>query len=83
MLKHPKTIALIGAIALIAAACSSAGSPDTTDGGAASDDAIVSTTSGDTSTTTAASAVGAGALPEGPSALDDRFNDAFPDPLID
>jgi len=83
VLKHPKTIALIGAIALIAAACSAAGSPDTTDGGATSGDAVVSTTSGDTPTTTAASGVGAGALPEGPSALDDRFNDAFPDPLID
>ncbi|MCL1598835.1 MAG: DUF3179 domain-containing protein [Actinomycetia bacterium] len=82
-MKHRKMIGLIGAIALIAAACSSAGSTDATDGGAASGDPVVSTTSADSSTTTAASAVGAGALPEGPSALDDRFDDAFPDPLID
>ncbi len=82
MLKHKKTIALIGAIALIAAACSAASGTGPDDPGSARDP-VVSTTSGGSSTTTAASAVGAGALPEGPSALDDRFNDAFPDPLID
>ncbi len=82
MLKHKKTIALIGAVALIAAACSAASGTGPDDPGSARDP-VVSTTSGGSSTTTAASAVGAGALPEGPSALDDRFNDAFPDPLID
>ncbi len=30
-----------------------------------------------------AASPGAGALPEGPSALDDRFDPSFPDPLID
>jgi len=83
VLKHTKTIGLIGAIALIAAACSSATGTELDDPGSAPDDSIVSTTSDGGATTTAAPGVSTGALPEGPSALDDRFNDAFPDPLID
>lgn len=83
MLKHPKTIGLIGAIALIAAACSSATGTETGESTSTPDDSVVSTTSDTGATTTVAPGVSTGVLPEGPSALDDRFNDAFPDPLID
>jgi hypothetical protein len=69
---------LIAGIALTAAACSAAASADgdTSNGGTSDGPAT------DVVTTTTVFA-DAGELPVGPSALDDRFDDAFPDPLID
>ncbi|MFV1970832.1 MAG: hypothetical protein ACC683_07520, partial [Acidimicrobiia bacterium] len=70
-----KLVGLMGVVALVAAACSSA------TGGAEFG-------AGDTPSTTATTvpitvAPGDGVLPEGPSALDNRFDDSFPEPLID
>jgi hypothetical protein len=76
-----KLTILIGAVALVAAACTSASAEDE------SDTVTSETESEDTSPdTTVPSALGssdAAGLPAGASALEDRFNDAFPDPLID
>ncbi len=77
MVKHTKLFALIGAVALVAAACSAA-TGDTPAAG----DTPTSTTDGSAGTTPTQVAA-TGSLPDGPSALDDRFNDAFPEPLID
>ncbi len=73
MSTRSKLIVLGAVIALTAAACSSAISADgsTPDDGAT--EAVTSTTV----------LVDAGELPLGPSALDNRFDDAFPEPLID
>jgi hypothetical protein len=74
-----KLIVLIGAVALVAAACTSTGAQDdTTASEATSDD-----TSPDTTVASASGSSDATGLPAGASALEDRFNDAFPDPLID
>jgi hypothetical protein len=70
---------LIAAIALTAAACSSAAGTDGDTGNDSPTDPVTSTTT-TISTTVAADT---GELPAGPSALDDRFADEFPDPLID
>jgi len=71
------------AFAMVIAAC---GTPDDSDG----DDSAPSTTdaaaSGAASTTTEAApdvSAAVGTLPEGPSALQSRFDDAFPEPLVD
>ena len=69
---------LIAAIALTAAACSSAAGTDGDTSNDSPTDPVASTTT--ISTTVAADT---GELPAGPSALDDRFADEFPDPLID
>ncbi len=72
-MRRTKSIAAAAGIALIAAACASgAGTePDTT--------APTSTTA----TTTPAAVQSASNLPTGVSALDDRFDPSFPEPLID
>jgi hypothetical protein len=67
-----KLIILIGAIALVAAACSSADADDDTEAGAP-----------ETTLAAASASSGATGLPAGGSALDNRFDDTFPDPLID
>lgn len=81
MRTRTKLIILIGAIALVAAACSSAdadngaetGTPETT----------TDVPSPDTTLAASAGSSGATGLPAGDSALDNRFDDTFPDPLID
>jgi hypothetical protein len=71
--RNPKLIVLTAAIALTAAACSAAvGSDGDTD-----DDAPTEVV---TSTTVF---VDAGDLPAGPSALDSKFDESFPAPLIE
>jgi hypothetical protein len=70
---------LIAAIALTAAACSSAAGGDGDTGNDSPTDPVASTTT----TISTAVAADTGELPAGPSALDDRFADEFPDPLID
>ncbi len=75
-MNRTKLIGLIGALTLVAAACASA--PATQAQGSASP----STTTTSVSSTTPGP-VTIGVLPEGPSALDNRFNDSFPEPLID
>jgi hypothetical protein len=70
---------LIAAIALTAAACSSAAGTDGDTGNDSPTDPVASTTT----TISTAVAADTGELPAGPSALDDRFADEFPDPLID
>jgi len=79
-----KLTILVGALALVAAACSSAGADDDT--GDAATETTATPASPDTSlasSTSSSQDVEATGLPAGASALDDRFNDAFPDPLID
>jgi hypothetical protein len=67
---------LMAAIALTAAACSAAIGSDGSDGDTA-DDPPTNTV---TSTTALIDTAG---LPSGPSALDNKFDDAFPEPLIE
>ncbi len=71
---------LVVGVALIAAACGTVG-----DGESSSDEANTSSTTSTTTTADAPPAVAAvtGELPEGPSALRNRLDDSFPDPLID
>ncbi|MFV2040268.1 MAG: DUF3179 domain-containing protein [Acidimicrobiales bacterium] len=59
-------------VALIATACSSSGSDS---GSAAGGEA-------ETASSASSSQASGASLPDGPSALDDRFDSAFPDPLI-
>lgn len=63
-------IILIAAFLLVAAACEEAGAPEE-----------AATTPSETETTSSTKA--AGPLPEGPSALEDMNNPAFPEPLVD
>ena len=72
---------LITAIALFTTACAAA---STTGSDQASGDDPTTTASGGTGATTTADSPPAaqGTLPDGPSALDDMANDAFPDPLV-
>jgi len=74
--RNSKLTVLIAGIALTAAACSAAIGSDGGDGGTADEPAT------DTVTTTTI-LVEAGALPSGPSALDNKFDDSFPSPLIE
>jgi len=74
---------LMAAVALVATACASA-----TGGTTSAPSNTASTTPNDapattTATTTAAAVQAPGSLPTGPSALDDRFDSSFPEPLID
>jgi len=74
---------LIVALALFTTACAAAGTTgsDQTSG----DDPTTTASGGSGATTTAAPdspAAAQGTLPDGPSALDDMANDAFPDPLV-
>jgi hypothetical protein len=73
MSRQSKLMVLAAAIALTAAACSAAVGHD----GSAPDEPATEAT---TSTTVE---IDTGDLPVGPSALDDRFADAFPEPLIE
>lgn len=66
----------VGALVLVAAAC---GSTSGSDGGATA----TSPASTAPSSTAVTVAPIQGVLPEGPSALDNRFNESFPPPLID
>jgi len=75
--KTSKLFVLAAALAVTAAACSSANAENGASGAA---DVVTTTT--DTGTTNT-SVVDTSGLPAGPSALDDRFNDSFPEPLID
>jgi hypothetical protein len=68
-----KLFVLTAAIAVTAAACSAAVGAD-----AGAEDDLPTEVA-----TTTTIAIGTGDLPSGPSALNDRFADAFPDPLID
>ena len=70
--------ALMGALALVAAACG-------TDGGAGDDpgDTTPTTAAAGTSAAPGSTVVSAGVLPDGPSALDDMLDPAFPDALVD
>ena len=81
MTTRTKLIILIGAIALVAAACTSADAGD--DAESSSPDTTTVAASSDTTPDSSSGPSGATGLPAGGSALDDRFNDAFPDPLID
>jgi hypothetical protein len=76
-----KLIVLIGAVALVAAACTSTGSEDDTD--TAASETVDEEASPDTTVAPVSGTSDATGLPAGASALEDRFNDAFPDPLID
>lgn len=76
MRNRTKLIFLVGALALIAAACSSSNAGDDTDSAAAA-------TSPDTTLASSSGSSASTGLPVGASALEDRFNDAFPDPIID
>ena len=78
MRTRTKLIILIGAVALVAAACTSADADDGAQAGTPE-----TTTDVSSPDTTLATSSGATGLPAGASALDDRFNDTFPDPLID
>jgi hypothetical protein len=79
-----KLIILIGAIALVAAACSSADSDSSADTVAPDTTTDASAVASPDSTVVAPTeAAGANGLPAGGSALDNRFDDTFPDPLID
>jgi len=75
--KISRLIVLAAALAVTAAACASA----VDDGGqsGAADNGTTTTTTDAVSTST----LDTSGLPDGPSALDDRFDDAFPEPLID
>ena len=73
-----RLVGLMGVVALVAAACSSA-----TGGAEPGAEDAPSTTVATVATTAITVAPGDGVLPEGPSALDDRFDDSFPEPLID
>ncbi len=79
MTTKSKLIVLTASIALIAAACSSASSSDEP---TSTDATAPATTPQETPTSTTAF-VNNGELPEGTSALDNRYDDAFPEPLID
>ena len=81
MRTRTKLIILIGAIALVAAACSSADADGDTEAGAPETTTDVS--SPDTTLAASSASSGATGLPAGGSALDNRFDDTFPDPLID
>ncbi|MEN8237826.1 MAG: DUF3179 domain-containing protein [Actinomycetota bacterium] len=85
MRTRTKLTLLIGALALIAAACSSAGADDDSadDDSAGTQETTAATTSPDTTLDSASGSSDATGLPTGASALSDRFNDAFPDPIID
>jgi len=76
--RKSKLTVLMAAIAVTAAACSATVGTVSPAGDAATD--VVTTTDVVTSTTVLENA---GNLPAGPSALDNRFDDTFPDPLID
>ena len=71
-----KLATLVAAVALVAAACGAAGGESAP---AAGTQATTPPTTGGPSTETTVS----GALPDGPSALRDRFDESFPDPLVD
>ncbi|MBT8246209.1 MAG: DUF3179 domain-containing protein [Acidimicrobiia bacterium] len=67
---------LVAVVALVATACGAAGDEGAPTAGA-------QLTTPPTSGPPANVAAVAGELPEGPSALDDRFDESFPDPLVD
>jgi Protein of unknown function (DUF3179) len=77
-----KLVGLVGVVALVTAACGGAldggdpdaGVPSTSAGGIAQPDSGSETNS---------PAPVDGVLPEGPSALDNKFDESFPEPLID
>ena len=71
--RNSKLTVLIAAIAVAAAACSTAVGADVDTTDAPPTDVV----------TTSTAFVDTGSLPSGPSALDDRFADEFPDPLIE
>jgi Protein of unknown function (DUF3179) len=75
--KTSKLFILAAALAVTAAACSSASDSG---GAAVAADVVTTTTDPGEASTTVADTSG---LPEGPSALDNRFDDSFPEPLID
>ncbi|NHZ70194.1 MAG: DUF3179 domain-containing protein [Proteobacteria bacterium] len=79
MTTKSKLIVLTASIALIAAACSSASGSDEP----ASTDATSPATAPQETPTSTTAFVNNGELPEGTSALDNRYDDAFPEPLID
>ncbi len=84
MRNRTKLTILIGAVALVATACASAGDSGDADASAAAQEATTVAPSPDTATETAAESSGATGLPVGgASALDNRFDDSFPDPLVD
>ncbi|MCH7668125.1 MAG: DUF3179 domain-containing protein [Acidobacteria bacterium] len=76
MFSQTKFKGAVGALVLVAAACGSAS-------GSSDSPATTSPTGGAPETTVATAAPIQGVLPEGPSALDNRFNESFPPPLID
>jgi hypothetical protein len=75
--RGPRLAILVAGTALVAAACGAASDESTPAAGAAQP--TTPPTTGAPSTVTTVT----GDLPEGPSALDDRFDESFPDPLID
>ncbi len=79
--KHLKLASILVGLALVAAACGSDGSNSSEPEANAEVDAESTTTArgGDDPVPP----TGEDGLPEGPSALDDRTNEAFPDPLVD
>lgn len=77
-----RTAAMLITFTLIAAACAGvAADNDTADGSTTTSPTAAPTTTPPSSTVT--TAAGEGTLPQGPSALRDRTNPAFPPPLID
>ncbi|MCL1601369.1 MAG: DUF3179 domain-containing protein [Actinomycetia bacterium] len=73
MSRRSKLTVLIAGIALAAAACSAAVGADADTPDESATDIVTSTTV----------LVESGALPAGPSALDNKFDDSFPSPLIE
>lgn len=67
-------VSSVAALLLVVSACAQDAAP--------SDEAIATTTT-TVVTTSSSLALDPGVLPDGPSALDDMFDPAFPDPLVD
>lgn len=80
MTRRPGSIVLLSAIAMITAACASTVDSAGTTGNGDSGDVTTTTSASETPSTTIAIT---GVLPVGASALDDRFDASFPEPLID
>jgi len=89
-MRKQKLVGLVAALALVAVACgagiddgdASGASPESTTL-AGSEPPNTTAAPDPTTATTAAGSVAAVGLPEGPSALRDRKNSSFPDPLVD
>ncbi|MCL1693844.1 MAG: DUF3179 domain-containing protein [Actinomycetia bacterium] len=80
-MRTPRLAFLIVGKALVAAACTASSSADTIES-TTTIEAAPTTTNTSTTTVSSTAAAQTGSLPEGPSALDNRYAESFPEPLI-